>query len=210
MLRRVHSLFGWHCARVNRDRVFNAEVFDTPGSLEAFEAAQWNRDPTTTPAPCAGPRWADGDDRPSHSDSIMVAIGFDGLSSFDGPPTRSAACVIFFAPMSRFNQRLVCVQGEAARWFRDSMELEAAARALQTVRKMVLKVNPRIKQVVIKTTSPFLVRTATEHLPMWEALMHSVVDSKALLDFSHCIRELENMGILVQFFPVLKLPFFPT
>lgn len=209
MLRRVHSLFGGYCARVNRDRIFNGEVFDTPGSLEAFEATQWNRDPTTTPAPCAAPQWADADDRPSHSDSIMVAIELDELCSFDGRPTPYVLCVIFFAPQFPFNQKLVCIQSETEKWFRNRLELEAGAHALQMIQHMILGANLSIKQVVIKT-SPFLVRTATVQLPMLEGADGLLTDAnadrrmngEALLALSRSIRGLENMGILVQFFPV--------
>lgn len=112
--------------------------------------------------------------------------------------------------MSPSNQTLVCIHDATEMLLRHRLELETAVRALQMVQHMILKVNPSIKQVVIKT-SPSLVRTATSQLPMWEepdglleANVDRITNGDTLLDLSRHIRGLENMGILVQFFPALK------
>ncbi|KAB2574193.1 hypothetical protein DBV05_g7161 [Lasiodiplodia theobromae] len=112
--------------------------------------------------------------------------------------------------MSPSNQTLVCIHDATEMLLRHRLELETAVRALQMVQHMILKVNPSIKQVVIKT-SPSLVRTATSQLPMWEepdglleANVDRITNGDALLDLSRHIRGLENMGILVQFFPALQ------
>ncbi|KAL1614498.1 hypothetical protein SLS56_012087 [Neofusicoccum ribis] len=122
-----------------------------------------------------------------------------------------AACAVFFAPRSPLNEtHLLAANGPPPTSQR--AELMGGIKALEAAKRLAARPEEwgyeDLNQVVIKADSAYLVRGATEWVSKWEARgwMNAkgtpVINQELFQRLEGCIRELESLGVLVQFFHV--------